>query len=205
MGSREDILAKIRLGIAKLPAFDFKDLDTESSLYVDSKTDLETQFTEALTALGGQVISCTQETLSFEIEKLIEEKNWDLKIFDSNLAALCNSTTASDMTLEETSEIQACLTACEVLVARTGSVLVSETSSKGRIPHIIPENHLVVASTKQLVATLDKAFEQMKTKYGDNLPASITYISGASRTADIEKTLILGAHGPKNIFVFLTN
>ncbi|MBK8805566.1 MAG: LUD domain-containing protein [Bacteroidales bacterium] len=45
--------------------------------------------------------------------------------------------------------------------------------------------------------------EQISIKYKENFPSQITCITGQSRTADIEKTLILGAHGPKEIFVFL--
>ena len=43
----------------------------------------------------------------------------------------------------------------------------------------------------------------MKKKYPDNYPSMISLITGPSRTADIEKTLVMGAHGPKELYVFL--
>jgi L-lactate dehydrogenase complex protein LldG len=45
----------------------------------------------------------------------------------------------------------------------------------------------------------------MKEKYGTDIPSMITFASGPSRTADIEKTLVVGVHGPKEVFVFLVD
>jgi L-lactate dehydrogenase complex protein LldG len=50
---------------------------------------------------------------------------------------------------------------------------------------------------------LKDGFKLLKNKYGHNTPSLISTITGPSRTADIEKTLVLGAHGPKELFVFL--
>jgi L-lactate dehydrogenase complex protein LldG len=61
----------------------------------------------------------------------------------------------------------------------------------------------VLAYTSQLVPDLKDAFKLIKEKYGQQIPSMISTITGPSRTADIEKTLVLGAHGPKELFVFL--
>ena len=50
---------------------------------------------------------------------------------------------------------------------------------------------------------LKDGFNRLKEKYGQKLPSMISTITGPSRTADIEKTLVLGAHGPKELYVFL--
>jgi L-lactate dehydrogenase complex protein LldG len=63
--------------------------------------------------------------------------------------------------------------------------------------------HIVLAYTSQLVLDLKDGFKLLKKKYGNNIPSLISTITGPSRTADIEKTLVLGAHGPKELFVFL--
>jgi len=95
------------------------------------------------------------------------------------------------------------LTLCEALIARNGSILVSNANNAGRRLGIYPNVHIVVAYTSQLVMDLKDGFKLIKTKYGQNIPSLISTITGPSRTADIEKTLVLGAHGPKELFVFL--
>lgn len=92
---------------------------------------------------------------------------------------------------------------CECLVARLGSVVVSSKQISGRRLIALPETHIIVAFTWQLVEDLKDALAFLKEKYQKKLPSSITFITGPSRTADIEKTLVLGAHGPKELFVFL--
>ena len=94
------------------------------------------------------------------------------------------------------------ITDCEFLVARTGSVIVSSFNS-GRKMNIFPPVHIVIAHRSQLVSYLDDAYRQILQKYNNNLPSLISTITGPSRTSDIEKTLVLGAHGPKQLLVFL--
>jgi len=96
------------------------------------------------------------------------------------------------------------ITLCEALVARTGSIMVSSKQQSGRRYVSIPTIHLVVAYTSQLVNELKDALQLIRSKYQD-LPSQIVAISGPSRTADIEKTLVTGAHGPKEIYVFLVD
>ncbi|HET8830135.1 MAG TPA: LUD domain-containing protein, partial [Pelobium sp.] len=95
------------------------------------------------------------------------------------------------------------LTLCESLIARNGSILLSNGNAAGRRLSIYPNQHVVVAYASQLVLDLKDAFNLIKQKYGNNLPTMLSVTTGPSRTADIEKTLVLGAHGPKELFVFL--
>jgi L-lactate dehydrogenase complex protein LldG len=81
--------------------------------------------------------------------------------------------------------------------------MLSNANGAGRRLSIYPEVHIVLAYTSQLVTDLKDGFALIKEKYGVNIPSMITNITGPSRTADIEKTLVLGAHGPKELFVFL--
>src|SRR6202012_1250888 len=94
-------------------------------------------------------------------------------------------------------------TLCEALIARNGSILLSNSGMAGRRLSIYPPVHIVLAYTSQLVPDLKDAFKLIKQKYGAQIPSMITTVTGPSRTADIEKTLVLGAHGPKELFVFL--
>jgi L-lactate dehydrogenase complex protein LldG len=95
------------------------------------------------------------------------------------------------------------ITRCEYLVARLGTVVVSSRLSPGRKITVYPGIHLVVGFTSQLVPDLKQALAGIRKKYRDNYPSMVSLISGPSRTADIEKTLVMGAHGPKELYVFL--
>ncbi|WP_223284941.1 LutC/YkgG family protein [Hymenobacter qilianensis] len=95
------------------------------------------------------------------------------------------------------------LTTCEALVARTGSILVSAASAAGRRLSIYPDQHLVLARTSQIVPDIGDALGVVTKRYGDRLPSMISLTTGPSRTADIEKTLVLGAHGPRSLVLFL--
>lgn len=94
------------------------------------------------------------------------------------------------------------LTECEALVAQTGSVLVSSRSSGGRALSVLPPHHVVVASASQMVADLSGAFAHLRAKYGTDYPSFLSFITGPSRTGDIERILVLGAHGPKRLTIF---
>ena len=62
---------------------------------------------------------------------------------------------------------------------------------------------ICITYTSQLVYDLRDALQLMKERYGASLPSLITFASGPSRTADIEKTLVVGVHGPKEVYLFL--
>jgi L-lactate dehydrogenase complex protein LldG len=95
------------------------------------------------------------------------------------------------------------ITLCDALVAQTGSVLVTARTAGGRGLSVLPPHHVVLAETGQLVSDLSEAFEVMEKKYGSNYPSSMSFITGPSRTADIEQTLVLGAHGPKKLTILM--
>ncbi len=94
---------------------------------------------------------------------------------------------------------------CDALIAQTGSVLVTNRSAGGRALSVLPPHHVVLARREQLVADLPAAFGLLKQKYVESFPSMISFISGPSRTGDIERILVLGAHGPKRLTIFVLN
>ncbi|HEY1172750.1 MAG TPA: lactate utilization protein [Verrucomicrobiae bacterium] len=103
-------------------------------------------------------------------------------------------------------EMEACdvgITECDVLVAQTGSLIVTSRSSGGRALSVLPPHHVVIARREQLVRDLSAAFALIQQKYADNYPSMISLVTGPSRTGDIERILVLGAHGPKKLTVIL--
>jgi L-lactate dehydrogenase complex protein LldG len=90
---------------------------------------------------------------------------------------------------------------CEALVAQTGSVLVTGRSSGGRALSVLPPHHVVLARRDQLIADLPAAFALLEQRYAAGYPSFISFITGPSRTGDIERILVLGAHGPKALTI----
>lgn len=105
--------------------------------------------------------------------------------------------------LEELEACPAAVTACEALVAQTGSVLVSSHACGGRAVSILPPHHLVVASASQMAPDLLSAFAIVRQKYEGHYPSMLSFITGPSRTGDIERILVLGAHGPKQLTIIM--
>lgn len=101
-------------------------------------------------------------------------------------------------------ELESCdvgISACEALIAQTGSVLVSSRSAGGRALSVLPPHHLVLARREQLLPDLPAAFALLKRKYHSDYPSFISFITGPSRTGDIERILVLGAHGPRKLTI----
>ena len=91
---------------------------------------------------------------------------------------------------------------CDCLVAQTGGILVTSASAGGRVLSVLPPHHVVIASTSQMVGDLADAFASLRKK--DGFPPSFaSFITGPSRTGDIERILVLGAHGPKKLTLLL--
>jgi len=100
--------------------------------------------------------------------------------------------------------LEAChagISECDALVAQTGSVLVTSRSAGGRALSVLPPHHVVLARREQLVADLPAALALVNKKYAENYPSMISFITGPSRTGDIERILVLGAHGPKKLTI----
>jgi L-lactate dehydrogenase complex protein LldG len=95
------------------------------------------------------------------------------------------------------------ITLCDALIAQTGSVLLTSRSGGGRALSVLPPHHVVIGRESQLLPDLPAAFERLKTTYADDYPSLITFITGPSRTSDIERVLVLGAHGPRVLTVLL--
>jgi L-lactate dehydrogenase complex protein LldG len=105
------------------------------------------------------------------------------------------------------SALEACdagLTECECLIAQTGSVCATTKSSGGRALSVLPPHHVVIARKSQLLPDLTAAYELLAQKYAaSGYPSYMGFITGPSRTGDIERILVLGAHGPKKLTVLL--
>ncbi len=89
-------------------------------------------------------------------------------------------------------------------VAESGSVILASGPENPTTLNFLPENHIVVLAAGDLVGDYESAFERVRTRHpGPLLPRTVNFITGPSRSADIEQTVQLGAHGPRRLHIIL--
>ena len=165
-------------------------------------------------SLRTELIVCSDaKDAALQISTLATAENWKTlalhrgELIDALTGFLPDSLTLLPLQSGyDKDSLEACdagLTECELLVAQTGSVCVTSRNSGGRVLSVLPPHHLVVARKGQLVTDLTEAYVSLAAKYRDNYPSMISFITGPSRTGDIERILVLGAHGPKRLTVLL--
>lgn len=204
--AKEKLLKKVRKALLEKRDNPYPNLE-DLPLYANPEEELlEVIFAEQLLAVAGQFIFCEDEVHLIEnLLTIAEERKWrKIYCWEPALQELLNNYEFPFFETDKNFEqAEAGITLCEALIARNGSVLISNAGGAGRRLSIYPPVHLVLAYTSQLVPDLKDGFKLIKEKYGSKIPSMISNITGPSRTADIEKTLVLGAHGPKELMVFL--
>lgn len=203
--SKERLLKKIRKALLERRDNPYPHLE-DLPLYEKTDELPEVIFAEQFGAVGGQFVFCEDEIQFIEILlNLAEEREWrKIYCWEPPLQQLLSKYEYPHFeTDRDFDQAEVGFTLCEALIARNGSILVSNANEAGRRLGIYPNVHIVLAYASQLVMDLRDGFKLIKNKYGQNTPSLISTITGPSRTADIEKTLVLGAHGPKELFVFL--
>jgi L-lactate dehydrogenase complex protein LldG len=203
--SRERVLKKIRSALLEKHDNPYQNLE-ETALYPEFEEPLEIIFAQQFTAVAGKFVYCEDDIDLIENLLALAERDslrriyaWEPEV--QKILSTYGFPFYSTDTDFEQAEVG--ITTCEALIARNGSVLVSNANAAGRRLSIYPHIHIVIAYTSQLLPDIKDGLKLMKAKYLDDLPSMISLITGPSRTADIEKTLVLGAHGPKELYVFL--
>lgn len=212
--SKENILKKIRKALSHSTPLPFPQSEGNQSVYPPLQQEIEVEFAEQFTQLQGKFIFCiNQQELAFQLSSLVKKQNWE-KVFclEDALIAPVASQISDRIIKTDLAACDASITGCEYLVARTGTIVLSSTQAGGRSASVYAPVHICIAYTSQLVYDLKDALQAAKNKYaspdgesrrGHNLPSLITFATGPSRTADIEKTLVVGVHGPKEVYLFL--
>jgi L-lactate dehydrogenase complex protein LldG len=205
--SRDNILASIKSALTHLPENLRQKPDMHSPIYVEEEgKDAAIVFAENFTARKGLFFYAENlEEFRVQIAGFLKERQFkNIHIWEKELAEELAETQITFSTTDRNFlEVDCGITLCECLITRTGSFLMTSRQMAGRRLSIFPPVHIVVASMGQLVPDIKDGMAFIQKKYGDRLPSLISLVTGASRTADIEKTLVLGAHGPKELVLFL--
>lgn len=204
---REKVLKKIRNAL----------LDTEESSsllkdeqkmvsFVKSDTPLPMQFAENFTEAGGMFYFAEnqkelKQALNATLNKLKYQTVFCSNDYYANL--VMSDTYAIISNPDDLPTVQAVISECEFLCARTGSILMSSYLSAGRRGVAMNDALIIIAKQDQVLPDIEDALRETQKKYNGRFPSQLSFVTGPSRTADIEKQLILGAHGSKRVFVFI--
>jgi L-lactate dehydrogenase complex protein LldG len=204
--SKENILKRIRKALTHSTPLPFVQSESGDAIFQKPQQELEVEFAEQFTKLQGKFIFClNHQEFAFQFNSLVRKQAWKkiycledklLKSFGSQLDELL------------TDDLAGCdisVTGCENLVARTGTIVISTAQASGRTASVYAPIHVCIAYTKQLVYDVKDALIQIKNRHGERLPSLVSFATGPSRTADIEKTLVVGVHGPKEVYCFLVD
>jgi L-lactate dehydrogenase complex protein LldG len=205
--AKENILKKIRKALTVSTPVPFPKSEGNDSVFHPSQQEKEVEFAEQFTGLLGKFSFCiNHQELASQLNNLAAQFGWT-KIFciedvlKEKLAAhLFDNFSYPDLATSDAS-----ITGCECLVARTGSIVMSAAQQSGRTTSVYAPIHICIAYTSQLVYDVKDGLQLMKEKYTGAMPSLITFATGPSRTADIEKTLVVGVHGPKEVYCFLVD
>ena len=87
------------------------------------------------------------------------------------------------------------ITGCFCAVAETGTILITSGAATPTLSALLPDTHVAIVRAERIVSGMEEAFAQVRAELR-SMPRALNFISGPSRTGDIEQTIVLGAHGP---------
>lgn len=198
--AKERILKKIRKALSNPVPLPFPQSEGTEDVFMPSPEDDAVLFAEEFTKLGGKFVFCADEAqMQQQLLALLASQNWQ-KVY------CVEEKLRKQLQLSFTDDLPNCdvsITGCEYLVARTGSIVMSSAQQSGRTTSVYAPVHICIAHNSQLLFDVKDALSFLKAKYENNFPSFVTLATGPSRTADIEKTLVTGVHGPKEVYCFL--
>jgi L-lactate dehydrogenase complex protein LldG len=203
--SKENILRKIRKALQQTVPLPFPSSDGNINAFKDPGEDLSIEFAEQFTRLTGKFAYCMSESEAVsQVLALCKERQWkEIYCVEDEIKSLFEKSGFNAFTVLPLVDANVSITSCESLVARTGTIVLSSALQEGRTASVYAPIHICLARTNQLVFDIKDGLQQLQKKYGNELPSLISFASGPSRTADIEKTLVVGVHGPAEVYCFL--
>lgn len=208
MSSREQILGRIRksLGRGVLSAEQINVLETRLATpplheQPQVNVDLLQQFTQKLQKVGASFSDVENENLiPFALTALLKE--WELPlhvVIDAHLQALPWTDEVHYAVRAAQDSDKVSVTEAFAAVAETGTVALLSSHSPTTL-NFLPETHVVIVHRAQIAANLESVWEKLRQQA---MPRTVNLITGPSRTADVEQTIQLGAHGPRRLHVIL--
>jgi L-lactate dehydrogenase complex protein LldG len=214
MTSRDTILQSVRSEVSKGPHLAPPPVPEVWPRENPSPAVMAERFCRELIDVHGEVIRCaTMQDARRQLAELVRQAGWtSLSVMDRPLvrdaivdlpAGLATPATPN-MAPKQLAEVSASVIEADVLLADTGSSMIACATSEDRLLCYLPPACVVIARVDRLFEHLPAAWPTIAPRVAD--PAQrgeFVIVTGPSRTADIEKILILGVHGPKRYVVIL--
>jgi L-lactate dehydrogenase complex protein LldG len=168
--------------------------------------DLVERFCDRLAAIGGK-LDASQDASSAVLQRLraagarsvILSDAPEIEAMAAPLRAAGITCLGSDAPREQLLAADAGVTSAQLGIAESGTLMLDAGAERSRLASLLPPLHICVLPSTRLIPTLGDALASLPSP----LPHAITFISGPSRTADIELQLVVGVHGPKELCVVL--
>jgi len=211
VNNREKILRKLRTA---QPKFSHQPPEERRHMVPLSDTTpdgLRTRFITEAEKLGAKIYQppSDSDAIATILNLTGEDKNvlaWDFAFIP--LDGLQPALTDAGITVADVRDdtVRVGITGCEAALAATGSLVVATGNGKARSASLLPVIHIAVVRASQLLEDFESWMAQQRRNGLDafRATANIVVISGASRTADIEKQIVRGIHGPEELVVVLS-
>jgi L-lactate dehydrogenase complex protein LldG len=97
------------------------------------------------------------------------------------------------------------VTGCVCAIAETGTLMCASSPDTPSATSLLPETHVAVVPASRIVTGMEEAWALARAEWGARLPRAVNFISGPSRTGDIEMSIVLGAHGPYRVHILVVS
>ena len=217
MSSRDIILNKIKASLQNTsrvpddPDVDEKIASSLKDITPDSLNGLVEQFRKELEIVAGEFLSAKNEKETLPLVRTVfaETKFSSFTSTSRPLPARIANALKNDFSYTSSEQVDGRKTALATMdigivdvdfaVAESGTLAVSFHQLNSTLPHFLPDVIIALVYKDQLLANLYELFSKIDIESAKDM----TLITGPSRTADIEKILILGAHGPRRLVVIM--
>lgn len=201
MSSRETILGSIRSHLAASPPYDRGEFVFDNKV-ARSPISLVDLFRENVAAVDGHCFVARNELEIRQAVTRIITGVGARRIAASDAPALRGLIQSTEVpSASEIFEFDAGISTAQAAIAETGTLVLDSTRERHRLVSLVPPVHIAIVDAASIFQTLGEALAFVQ--QDDDVSPAITFITGPSRTADIELTLAIGVHGPQELYVIV--
>lgn len=213
MTTRAEFLSVIRERL-RLPTADHSirpivPVPNDPIRYAVDLSELEPVFTAAAAEAGAELVGRPGDELAEVLERVIRTVEPSRAVVSDDpecegVAAILSRlgveiVDGGDPAVVATAQLG--VTGAAWAVALTGSIVVDSVRAGTRLASLLPETHLALVRASNIVPTPGSLFRALSSRYPDGLPSSLVFVTGPSRSADIELVITIGVHGPRSVLI----